>query len=732
MPLGNGRLGIAIWAEDGLTIQLNRADTLPGRLSPGQVAIPGLKRLTDAADYAGRLNLYNGEFTARGNGVSVTVWVEPETDVVIVDVAGARPDEVQSASLQLWEPRHPHVEQQDTLAVLSETWVDDKAAGATGRTFGSLAALTAQGRQIHAGPKGALRTDLSFLPEANGSYRLAIAAPAWTGGDALATARPLLAPAVRSTPDEHRLWWHGFWQKAGLVKLTSKDGAAEYFENLRMLDVFTAAAESRGVLPGSQAGIADLFSSARDHHQWDSSAYWHWNLRMQVAANLGAGLFELNEPYFRLYRDNLKNVERWTRTRMNGRPGICVPETMRFNGQGIETETWTKSPGLNCDAGSAPYYNARTVSTGAEVSLWIWRQYLVTQNRKFLAANYPVMSAAARFLLAYSRKGADGKRHTFPSNAHENQWDVHDPVTDLCAMRTLFPAVIEASQILGQDADLRREAQAVLRGGIPELPRTDAATLKQQLTSRDDAAGGTAIAQSYDQSAPIHNSENLGLEPVWPYGLIGDNGDLHSLGVRTFRSRPNKMQNDWSYDPLDAARLGLASDVKATLKALTEKYQTYPSGLASFVGPELYGEQIGVVAAALQEALVQEYDGLVRIAPAWPADWDADATVFIERNSKVRVRMRGGAVEAVVFEPGFSGRARIRNPWPGNSVAVTSGRSIIRVNGAILELAVEAQQSYVLQLHNKPLGLLTGTAASTPKFLGSRSIGLARSSKSVR
>jgi hypothetical protein len=44
MPIGNGRLGAALWAADGMTIQLNRSDTLPGRLSPGQVLFPGLSQ----------------------------------------------------------------------------------------------------------------------------------------------------------------------------------------------------------------------------------------------------------------------------------------------------------------------------------------------------------------------------------------------------------------------------------------------------------------------------------------------------------------------------------------------------------------------------------------------------------------------------------------------------------------------------------------------------------------
>ncbi|HEX9335430.1 MAG TPA: hypothetical protein VF892_06080, partial [Pseudonocardiaceae bacterium] len=33
MPLGNGSLGVAAWDADGLTAQLNRADTMPDRLS---------------------------------------------------------------------------------------------------------------------------------------------------------------------------------------------------------------------------------------------------------------------------------------------------------------------------------------------------------------------------------------------------------------------------------------------------------------------------------------------------------------------------------------------------------------------------------------------------------------------------------------------------------------------------------------------------------------------------
>jgi len=93
-------------------------------------------------------------------------------------------------------------------------------------------------------------------------------------------------------------------------------------ENLRNLYLYTAAAESGGLFPGSQAGIADLFSAVQDVHHWDPAAFWHWNLRMQVAANLDAGVPELNAPYFRLYRENLANIKDWTVKHMAGRPDL--------------------------------------------------------------------------------------------------------------------------------------------------------------------------------------------------------------------------------------------------------------------------------------------------------------------------------------------------------------------------------------------------------------------------
>jgi len=565
----------------------------------------------------------------------------------------------------------------------------------------------------------------SFTPNSDGTFRVVAVAPHWTGGDAPGTATSLLgtdatAASVRSG---HLSWWHAYWNRVGLVKLTSSDGVADYLENLRTLYLYDAAADSRDTYPGSQAGVADLFSPYQDEHRWDAAAYWHWNLRMYVQANLSAGAFDLNAPYFRLYQRNLAAVQAWTTSHMgSGYDGICVPETMRFNGQGYEFGTGYTDGKLNCDAKYQPYYNARTISTGAEVGLWVWQQYLMTGDRTFLSTNYPLMAQAARFLLSYASTGSDGKLHTFPSNAHEEQWDVHDPTTDVAAMHALFPATVKAAGILGTDAAL--------------VSQLDAAIPKVQGFPRTGSSGSDVIAPSRDPGATIHNKENIGLEPVWPYDLIDDSGSLTALAKRTYDNRPNKTLQDWSDDPIQAARLGLGSQVSSTLVALTEKYQRRPSGLATFVGMDAYAEQQGVVAAALGEALVQDYDGLLRVAPALPSGWDADATVYVQNNARVSIQVHGGVLTTVGITAGSTATMRIRNPWPGRQIEVVDGGDESTVvldptTAGTISLHAAAGHTYLVQLVANPvsgMGFATVNASPATKvrtLTGTVSIGIA-------
>lgn len=741
MPLGNGRLGVAVWSENGLTAQLNRADTLPYRLSPGQVVIPGLSSLTQASDYAGRLDLYDGEFQEHGGGMTATAYVDTGTDTLVIDVTGAKAEEPQTAQLKLWAPRSTKAEAKGKVGLLSQGWIDNIDPGASGRPFGSLSAITAVGRDVSVAVTDPLTVTLTFKPDASGHFRILVASPHYDGKqDALSVAGPSL---VAGNGAAHKSWWHAYWNRAAVMKITSKDGSGEYMENLRNVYLYSAAAEKGVEYPGSQAGVADMFSAAQDKHQWDSGAFWHWNIRMQVAANLGAGVSDVNAPYFNLYRSSLPEIEKWTHAHMNGHTGACIPETMRFNGPGIEYETgWDTITGniyaLDCDAGFPQFFNARTLSTGAEVGLWVWQQYLATSDLKFLAENYPLMSSAAEFYVSYQKPGPDGLLHMSPSNAHETQWDVADPTTDIAGLMALYPAAIQAAKLLNKDPELVKRLQSALPK-IPPFPRTQLAAPHTLLPPSADADGTDIIAESYLPGAPNHNGENIGLEPVWPYDLIGDTSTLFDLAKRTYAHRLSKYSGSWGFDPIQAARLEMGSEVGEALVKETEGQQHCQNGYTGCGGtglssrvPEFYVETTAVIADALQESLVQDYDGLIRIAPAVPSGWNFDGSVYVHAKTRVDVQVKDGIATTVVLEPGVAQTLKLRNPWPGQAVDVISGKGLKVVGGVagpVIAFKAIAGENYLVERQdgptsNRPFEPIGGATATTARKLGPVQLGL--------
>jgi hypothetical protein len=721
MPLGNGSLGVGLWSANGLTAQLNRADTLPDRLSPGQITIPGLSALTSAPDYHATLDLYDGTFTESGGGMTARAYVPAGQDELVVDVTGANPNVAQAAQLALWQPRTPTAAATGAVGTLAQTWVDNTQPGASGQTFGAMAAITAAARDTKATVLNSTSVQVQFRPDRDGSFRILVDSPQWTGGNAVRTAQSTFARGVSSAA--HEAWWHNYWNQVGPINMSSSDGTAQYLANVRTVSLYAAAAERGTVRPGSQAGVADLFDSSQDTHSWDPASYWGWNLRMMVTANMGAGAFANNNAYFAMYRQDLPSIEAWTASQFPGTTGACIPETMRFNGVGIQVHLangqWGANPYLDCSGQGNPNYNARTLTTGAEVSLFIWQTYQQTNDINFLRANYPVLAAWANFILSYAKLGPDGKLHTSPSNAHETQWDVSDPTTDIAAMRAVLPDVASAARLLHQDSALVKQIAVA----VPEVvPYPLAGNGDQQV-----------IGMSYQPAATIHNVENIGLEPVWPYGLIGDSGPDTALAQRTFTERPYVERNDWSLDPIDAARLGLPTDLAKTLVDLTEQFQLRPSGLAAFGATyaEPYAEQGAVVTTALQDALVQDYDGLLRIAPAWPGNWNVDGTVYIQNRSKVDVQVRNGAPVTVAIQAGATGAIHVRNPWPGQQVQVVDDyRTIVRpTTAATLTIPARAGASYLVEptahpTTSLPFAPVGGTPATSYRQLGAATIGL--------
>ena len=750
IPLGNGALGVAAWAANGFTAQLNRSDTMPDRKSPGQVNIPGLSVISHASDFSGRLDLTDGVLEESGGGESMKAWVSSAKDELIVDVSGANPNTTQTAAINLWSGRNPTAAVSGKTGTLAETWVDNSEQEPSGQTFGSLSAITAGGRDVSASVVSPTKVQVSFKPNADGDFRVVVAAPHWAGGTATDTAAVTAAKVIgndANVPEQALLgsqnrWWDSFWSHSGLVEMSSADGSAAYIENLRTLYLYEeAASEKEGIYPGNQAGDADMFDWNKDTIAWTPSSYWIWNLRAEISANMSSGNYQLNVPIFDMYINDLSNIETWTKANMGGLPGACVPETMRFNGNGGD-------PGSgSCTEAASPSWNAEDITSGPEMSLYMWEQYEGTGNLAFLKKAFPFMEATAQFLLAYQQVGSDGLLHAV-ANAHETQWAVQDPTTDIAADQAIFPIIADAARLVGDESSkdpLLAQFAAALQE-IPPYPRTDDATRTQLLnpdytqseTQAADATGTDMIAISYQPTAQRQNDENIELEPLWPWDDVSDqDANLFALEQRSYTNRPNEGGNDWSYDAVDAARLEQPAQVESNLISLTETHQVYPNGfsdLGSTVGTQPYMEQSAAAATAVDEALAQDYDGIIRFAPAWPTDWNGSGTVYIQHNDKVDVQVENGQLVTAAIQAATSGQLTVKNPWPGQPVEVVTGTArpqvVARTSATdTFTFQARAGQSYLVEQVSAPttglpFAAVTGTAPTADRHLGDVQIGL--------
>lgn len=180
---------------------------------------------------------------------------------------------------------------------------------------------------------------------------------------------------------------------------------------------------------------------------------WHANINVQMnfwPAEV-CNLSELHKSLFSLIASLQEPGAKTAQAYYNARGWVAF---LLLNPWGFT------SPGESASWGS-------TVSCSAWLCSHLWDHYLFTRDRAFLEWAYPIMRGSALFYLDMLIE--EPTHHwlvTAPSNSPENSFrdeegrEVHTcmgPTADEQMLRYLFGACIEASDILGVDADLRAE-----------------------------------------------------------------------------------------------------------------------------------------------------------------------------------------------------------------------------------------------------------------------------------
>lgn len=183
---------------------------------------------------------------------------------------------------------------------------------------------------------------------------------------------------------------------------------------------------------------------------------WHLNVNVQMnywpadVCNLG----DLSQPLFDLVKSLVGPGEKTAQAYYDAHGWVAH----------VITNPWGfTSPGESASWGA-------TTTGSAWLCQHLWDHYLYTKDRSFLAWAYPIMKGSARYYLDMLIE--EPTHHwlvTAPSNSPENSFYLPDgtachiclgSTADMQIVRYLFSAVIDASEVLGLDPDLRSELMA--------------------------------------------------------------------------------------------------------------------------------------------------------------------------------------------------------------------------------------------------------------------------------
>ncbi len=549
-----------------------------------------------------------------------------------------------------------------------------------------------------------------------------------TAGEAVEEAVRRLERAAKAgvgrMREEHGLAWESFWN-ASFVALPPED---DFLENLWYLNLYYANCQNKGLYPPHFCN--GVWGSYHDFVPWN--LYFHYNTQQGIFPLDPAGHPELTETYYRFRAAQLPQATAFAR------------EVKEADGA-FYTDV--------CDMkGRMDWHTRFNCTCGAQIALSAYSHSLYTGDEAFLEnAVKPLIRETAAYYLSVLKPGDDGLYHIYDTQGYEGSPLMDDSITDLTAVRALFKT---ASLLFPDDGryqerldrlapfetlpfeedELDGEGKLVYGIGAGRRPASG------RVLSVGRGKDGKRLRKTYGNPAhEYYGFPDTEMAPVFPSGLVGvrdKGGELYGLILNSIllhhridRNPQNAEGTEpcggWCMMPLYMARMGLAEDLWPFLRQTASTWLIYPQGFgtysSSFIDQKFRlknprvelrdgegirknldqrfrhfdYETLPIIAAALNEAMLQSYDGTVRLFPAVRPDQTLAFALRAAGGFEVRALYDKGRFEASIVSM-RGGKLRLVVDGVGDPFLVASSGER-RLPGEAFEFDTEPGQTILLR-----------------------------------
>lgn len=782
-PIGNGVMGTMVWTlPSSIEFQINRVDVFAvNRNHHGGQAFPGWDAAADACGACARvtvdvgspafakgprfqqdLSLYDAECRLQGDGVEVRCFIAANRDVLVLEIDDRRPTPAPvKVTLALWGK--PVEEREDHVARFAFTTTPTSVGElpAVTRTFTEADYYCAAAVAVQADRdlKRDVTTETSqtfVVPAKAGVTRILIGSAASMDKkvDVVAGAATPIAAAAGQTTDAlrkaHQAWWHSFWGRS-FVHLTSADGMAEFMEQVRAILIYVMASSARGKYPPKFNGMN--FITNGDAREFGGQ-YWGWTLESTHNPLFAADAIDLLDPYFNMYIAQLPQWQIAAKQRWNAK-GAYVSETLAFDGPQTVSEEVARqyrailmhtepieelseqtrlvmrydsqmNPFLGGGFG-VPAQVSHIFSSGSRIAFQAWWRYRYTGDTAWLRSYaYPILRESIEFYRSKVVKEADGRYHLYGSNVHESFLGVQDSIVDLAAMRATIPALLQASEILKADADMRPVWREFLEHLAPFPMGSNPKGARTALASDVWAAGYV------EGGGDVRGDEDVWLIPVYPWEaftlesrdaemtrIVNKLMDMTPVRKSLYSGEAGGMQTT-PRTPVVLARLGRGEELQ---RMLPHYFVAFGGRLANGFSTGYDGgsiEHLGIITLAVQEGLMQGLppaEGepeVIRVFPAWPAAWDGAFSLLARGGFLVSSIRTKGTIPFVEIESRLGGTCLVRNPWKGSCFVAEAGKAKEAKTGELIRFETTVGKRYWLFPNDLPSPIRIVPAAGTP------------------
>jgi alpha-L-fucosidase 2 len=702
LTIGNGRVGAIIYNKNGITAQVTGVDA-----SEQTCFSAGLLNLSTTpsldANYTKMqqyLSLYDGKVIINyDTNRTVTFFGAPNSELLGIHVKDSRTVNTVTFKVSFW-PSSTVGTSTGNMAIDvpdMNTWktytsyANENSAGISrGQTdannFGLTLAASVEGTNYTTKVVDNGTVQLQITPATEYTIWIACASRLNAPGHNSVTYAQTLLDSIKqigytSTLKAYTKWWNTFWEKS-FVQYSNTTKDADYCENFYYLSNYLIASGAFGNYPFHHINGVYRWSWDIGIH-W-SVGYWYWNQRDLYNSFLASNRPDVMSSLYRLYFRNLAYFKSYGKSKFNV-DGAMIPETMRWDG----------------DARQLSDFTDLIFTTGTEVAYNMYMRFRYTNDSIFLKDTaYPVMKEAAKFLSA-KLTNSNGQYIMANSNCHETYWDVKNALTDLAAVRCLFPRAIEVSKALNVDSDLSLDWQSKLDKLTPI--GTENYGNGKRFLAYDN---GPATTQN------AHNVENIACELQWPYDITGIGKSDYETAVNSYNSRPYKYNEPWSQCAIYAARIGLGDSAFTGMKYMLSKYQTYPNGLTNNTNGVF--EYEGSHMIAMNESFLQSHFDTIRVFPATPSgtSFTGKFTLLAKGGFLVSSEKENGEIKYVGFKSLFGEQLTIYNPWGTETVQVRSmsdNKIIAASSNSVISFGTGKNEVYVLERTAAPFSGYTST-----------------------